>query len=214
MVSVRSGFQGPHFSQELAPPPVMSLPGEDAQQWSASVGPQRPPCLDLNGSEGHSQPQSTLWDQLRSNLGGLVAALPLLTPALLTCTRGGSPPGNLLPATLRMSLSQGTQPETQDQRRTPSSPHCFLEHQLEDQGTRRGKPEPRTWSRGALEEAELYPACCGETSIPQGLCRPRTRNIKTFPPPPPAFGWGACPPPESPVHLTLPRMPFLCPVYD
>lgn len=86
-------------------------------------------------SEGHSQPQSTLWDQLRSDLGGLGAALPLLTPALLTRTWGGSPPGNLLPATLLMSLSPGTQPETQDQRRTLSSPHCFLEHQLEDQRT-------------------------------------------------------------------------------
>lgn len=71
---------------------------------TSQCGATKSSCLDLKGSEGRSQPQGALWDQPRSHLGSIVVGLPLPTPALLTRIQGGSPPVNLLPANLHVSL--------------------------------------------------------------------------------------------------------------
>lgn len=73
---------------------------------------------------------------------------------------------------------------------------------------------------GPLGGTELCPVLCVETSI-HSLRPPQTQNHEDQDLLSTSLGlWvsarcrGACQLLESPVHLSLPRLPFLCPVYD
>lgn len=106
----------------------------DQSVWHTQVWP---PCLDLNSSEGPSQPRGQVGDQL----GCLCEALWWVSPSAHSCPslphRGL--PSNLLPATLHQSLSQ---PETEAQLQT------FLTLLFQDSSRRLRASHPSTSGRG------------------------------------------------------------------